>query len=83
MIGGKASRAKGNRAERTLVRLLQDHGFAAERLPPSDPKESNYVADQAGVALVKVLPRLLIQPSLTLPPAAKSGRNKLGADLMR
>ena len=29
--GGRRPRAKGNRAERALMRLLQDQGFAAER----------------------------------------------------
>ena len=29
--GGRASRDKGNRTERALVRFLQDRGFAAER----------------------------------------------------
>src|SRR5262245_55306258 len=31
MPGGRASRQKGNRAERALVKLLQDAGLAAER----------------------------------------------------
>ena len=35
MSGGRASRQKGNRAERALVRALQDKGFAAERVPLS------------------------------------------------
>jgi hypothetical protein len=35
MTGGRASRAKGNRVERQIVRLLQDHGFAADRVPLS------------------------------------------------
>jgi hypothetical protein len=32
-IGGRRSRDKGARAERVLVRFLQAHGFAAERVP--------------------------------------------------
>jgi Holliday junction resolvase len=32
---GRASRQKGNRTERAIVRLLQEHGFAAERVPLS------------------------------------------------
>jgi len=31
MTGGRASRDKGNRTERAIVRLLQDHGLAGER----------------------------------------------------
>ena len=33
--GGKASRQKGDRAERALVRYLQDYGLGAERQPLS------------------------------------------------
>jgi Holliday junction resolvase len=33
--GGRASRQKGNRTERAIVRALQDAGFAAERVPLS------------------------------------------------
>jgi hypothetical protein len=33
--GGRASRQKGNRSERALVRYLQERGFAAERVPLS------------------------------------------------
>jgi Holliday junction resolvase len=33
--GGRASREKGNRTERAIVRLLQDRGFAAEKVPLS------------------------------------------------
>jgi Holliday junction resolvase len=35
MSGGRASRQKGDRTERAIVRLLQGHGFAAERVPLS------------------------------------------------
>ena len=45
MSGGRASRDKGNRAERALVRLLQDHGFAAERVPLSGSAGGRYVGD--------------------------------------
>jgi Holliday junction resolvase len=34
-MGGRASRNKGAREERALVRLLQAAGFAAERIPLS------------------------------------------------
>ena len=33
--GGRASREKGNRGERAVVRFLQARGFAAERVPLS------------------------------------------------
>src|SRR5262245_62161565 len=33
--GGCASRDKGNRTERAIVRLLQEHGLAGERVPLS------------------------------------------------
>ena len=33
--GGRASRQKGNRLERAIVRLLQDHGLGAECIPLS------------------------------------------------
>jgi len=45
MSGGKASRYKGNRAERAIVRYLQDHGFAAERVPLSGSAGGSYFGD--------------------------------------
>jgi hypothetical protein len=45
MSGGRASRDKGNRAERALVRLLQDNGFAAERVPLSGSAGGKYCGD--------------------------------------
>jgi Holliday junction resolvase len=45
MSGGKASRQKGNRAERAIVRFLQDHGFAAERVPLSGSAGGSYLGD--------------------------------------
>ena len=35
MAGGKSPRQKGDRFERQLVHLFQDHGIAAERIPLS------------------------------------------------
>ena len=43
--GGRRSRDKGNRAERTLVRFLQDRGFAAERVPLSGSAGGSYLGD--------------------------------------
>jgi hypothetical protein len=43
--GGRASRQKGNRAERSLVRALQDRGFAAERVPLSGSAGGKYCGD--------------------------------------
>jgi Holliday junction resolvase len=45
MRGGRASRQKGNRAERALVHLLQDHGFGAERVPLSGSAGGTYCGD--------------------------------------
>src|SRR5215510_7596892 len=43
--GGPASRDKGNRAERAIVKFLQDRGFAAERVPLSGAAGGSYVGD--------------------------------------
>jgi len=43
--GGRASRQKGNRAERALVRALQDRGFGAERVPLSGSAGGKYCGD--------------------------------------
>jgi Holliday junction resolvase len=45
MSGGRAPRQKGNRAERALVKFLQDRGFAAERVPLSGSAGGSYVGD--------------------------------------
>jgi hypothetical protein len=45
MSGGKASRDKGNRAERVIARYLQDRGFAAERVPLSGAAGGSYKGD--------------------------------------
>src|SRR5262245_33073298 len=45
MKGGRASRDKGNRAERAIVRFLQDRGFAAERVPLSGSAGGSYLGD--------------------------------------
>jgi Holliday junction resolvase len=45
MTGGRASRDKGNRAERAVVRLLQRHGFAAERVPLSGSMRGRFGGD--------------------------------------
>ena len=43
--GGKASRAKGDRLERAIVRLLQDRGIGAERVPLSGSAGGRYSGD--------------------------------------
>jgi hypothetical protein len=43
--GGKASRQKGNRAERAIVKYLQGQGFAAERVPLSGSAGGSYCGD--------------------------------------
>jgi hypothetical protein len=45
MSGGRASREKGNRAERHLVRLLHDAGFGAERIPLSGAAGGKFSGD--------------------------------------
>jgi hypothetical protein len=45
MSGGRKSRDKGNRAERALVRALQDKGLAAERVPLSGSAGGSYCGD--------------------------------------
>lgn len=44
-MSGRRSRDKGNRAERALVRFLQEQGFAAERVPLSGAAGGSYVGD--------------------------------------
>jgi Holliday junction resolvase len=44
-IGGRRSRDKGNRAERAIVKFLQDRGFAAERVPLSGAAGGSYLGD--------------------------------------
>lgn len=43
--GGRASRDKGNRRERAIVKFLQDRGFAAERVPLSGSAGGSYLGD--------------------------------------
>lgn len=42
---GKASRDKGQRTERAIVKLLQGRGFAAERVPLSGSAGGRYAGD--------------------------------------
>jgi hypothetical protein len=44
-MGGRASRDKGNRAERAIVKFLRDRGFAAERVPLSAGAGGSYLGD--------------------------------------
>ena len=43
--GGRAPRVKGNRAERAIVKFLQDRGFGAERVPLSGAAGGSYRGD--------------------------------------
>src|SRR5262245_20720625 len=45
MSGGRASRQKGNRTERAIVRFLQAHAFAAERVPLSGAARGRFGGD--------------------------------------
>jgi len=51
MTGGRASREKGNRTERAIVRLLQQRGFAAERVPLSGAARGRFGGDISVPAL--------------------------------
>ena len=51
MSGGRASRDKGNRTERAIVRLLQDRGLAAERVPLSGASRGPFGNDVSVPAL--------------------------------
>ena len=44
-MSGLASRDKGNRAERAIVKFLQEKGFAAERVPLSGSAGGSYLGD--------------------------------------
>ena len=45
MTGGRSPRAKGNRAERAIVAVLQHAGFAAERVPLSGAARGRFGGD--------------------------------------
>jgi len=51
MTGGRASRQKGNRAERAIVRLLRDRRLAAERVPLSGAVRGRFGGDISVPAL--------------------------------
>lgn len=45
MKGGRKSKDKGNRAERAIVKFLQERGLAAERVPLSGSAGGSYLGD--------------------------------------
>jgi hypothetical protein len=45
MRGGRPARRKGNRVEREIVRMLQDAGLAAERMPLSGSAGGSFAGD--------------------------------------
>ena len=51
MTGGRASRDKGNRTERAIVRLLQERGLAGERVPLSGAARGRFGGDISVPAL--------------------------------
>lgn len=44
-MSGRASKQKGDRAERAIVRYLQAQGFTAERVPLSGAAGGSYLGD--------------------------------------
>jgi Holliday junction resolvase len=44
-MGGRAPRQKGNREERGILKLLQERGFAAERIPLSGSVGGSFCGD--------------------------------------
>jgi Holliday junction resolvase len=44
-MSGKSPRRKGDRLERAVVRALQEHGFAAERIPLSGSAGGSFAGD--------------------------------------
>jgi hypothetical protein len=59
MSGGRASRQKGNRTERAIVRALQDTGFAAERVPLSGSVRGRFCGD-VSVPLLAIDRRVVV-----------------------
>ena len=55
MTGGRTSRDKGNRTERAIVRLLQERGLAAERVPLSGAVRGRFGGDVSVPVLGKDL----------------------------
>jgi hypothetical protein len=51
MTSGRASRDKGNRTERAIVRLLQERGLAGERVPLSGATRGRFGGDISVPAL--------------------------------
>ena len=51
MSGGRTSRQKGNRTERAIVRLLQNRGLGAERVPLSGAARGRFGGDISVPAL--------------------------------
>src|SRR5262245_29699096 len=79
--GGPASRDKGNRAERAIVRLLQERGFAAERVPLSGAARGRFNGD-VSIPLLVVPIELATEVMITAERAKRGGRTMkiIGAD---
>ena len=78
--GGRATRQKGNRAERALVRALQNKGFGAERVTLSGSAGGRFQGDVT-VPLIGVdrrEPLVVIPLALAVEIAFAAERNKGG-----
>ena len=79
MSGGRPCRQKGNRLERASVRLLQDRGLGAERVPLSGAAGGSY---QGGIT-VPVLGRdLIIEAKARANGVARLIRIGLAAEIV-
>ena len=65
--GGKSPRQKGSRTERAIVRLLQERGLAAERVPLSGAAGGRYAGDVSVPVTRSVVSPPTAPPSTALP----------------
>jgi hypothetical protein len=73
MPGGRASRDKGNRTEGAIVRLLQDRGLAAERVPLSGAAPARAEAAMMGMSDEEFWREMVRMPDVQ-PLVERAGR---------